>query len=204
MKRKEWHGALNTRSANKPPHRLHSVRRLHGRTSLLYAVTIGCGALLTSVSAKADNFVTDTLPNLTPSEKQVLTSSRRARQERCSPNGYEILNYRGAVNARLEQIDSEQHCAESLWAIGTNVGEFVHKWLCTDTASGITGKTEVRGVINYPKNDPEWNCAWVSSHNNQPTFPAGRTKCYNLHWSTSGTSSFAPSPGRSGVMVRRL
>lgn len=81
----------------------------------------------------------------------------------------ETSSYESALSTRMDELDSQIHCRESIWAVVPTVGDYDYKWLCTDTSSGISGRSEKRAVIAYPKNDSSWNCF-------------AEPVCYNTHW----------------------
>ncbi len=84
----------------------------------------------------------------------------------------ETRNYESVLSTRMDELDSQIHCRESIWAVGQTVGDYDYKWLCTDVSSGISGRSEKRGTIAYPPNDRDWNC--------------GADVCYNFHWQGIG------------------
>jgi hypothetical protein len=100
------------------------------------------------------------------------------------PYGAEIGSYVDALGSRLADIETQTHCRESIWAVGTVPGHYDYKWYCTDVSSGITGKVETSGYINYPGNDPNWNCAGAICNLGGPVMysPTSNMTCLNVHW----------------------
>jgi hypothetical protein len=117
----------------------------------------------------------------------------------------EIMSYEQALSTRLSEIGAQIHCGEAIWAVGATPGDYLYKWYCTDTSTGITGKVEQRATVSFASDDPTWNCspAVLDGRLGSQGLPDNQT-CYNLHWQPGlyGHSNFGTTHLVNAVSAR--